>query len=88
MVTIENKKNFFLNLKKYPKRTKKEIRLIDKNPWGDKDGDKVPNIFDCKPLDKNKQAWGKQVAWNKDTQEKLTVIPEDTTLDVKKSLNP
>ena len=44
-----------VNLKQYSSRTKQEIKLIDKNPWGDKDRDKVPNIFDCKPLNKNKQ---------------------------------
>jgi tRNA nucleotidyltransferase (CCA-adding enzyme) len=41
-----------VNLKSYPVRTKMETKLIDKNPWGDKDMDKVPNIFDCKPLNK------------------------------------
>ena len=45
----------------YPKRNISEVRLIDKNPWGDKDKDKVPNIFDCKPLDRKKQGFiGKQ----------------------------
>ena len=39
----------------YPKRTAKEVRLIDKNPWSDTDRDKVPNFFDCKPLNKKKQ---------------------------------
>lgn len=40
----------------YPKRTSRETRLIDKNPFGDRDRDKVPNWFDCKPLNKRKQA--------------------------------
>jgi hypothetical protein len=44
-----------VNLKLYPQRTKQEIRLIDKNPFGDKDKDKVVNFFDCKPLNKSKQ---------------------------------
>ena len=39
----------------YPKRTKQEIRLIDKSPWGDRDKDKVPNWFDCKPMNRKKQ---------------------------------
>lgn len=39
----------------YPKRTSSEIKLIDKNPWKDSDRDRVPNIFDCRPLNKNKQ---------------------------------
>jgi len=47
----------FLNLGIYPKRNKKEIRLIDTNPFGDADKDKVPNILDCKPLDKRKQSY-------------------------------
>ena len=38
-----------------PSRNKRETKLIDKNPWGDKDKDKVPNYFDCKPLNKKKQ---------------------------------
>jgi len=45
----------FLNLKSYPKRTKAEVRLIDRNPFGDTDRDKVPNWFDCRPLNKNWQ---------------------------------
>ena len=56
---IESNKSF-LNLKNYPSRTKREIRLIDKSPFGDKDRDRVPNIFDCKPLDKKRQDWGTQ----------------------------
>ena len=47
----------FLNLKSYPKRSKQETRLIDRNPFGDKDKDKIPNIFDCKPLNKKKQGF-------------------------------
>ena len=44
-----------VNLKSYPSRTRNEIRLIDRNPFGDKDGDKVANWFDCRPLNKKKQ---------------------------------
>lgn len=44
-----------VKLTKYPARTKSEWRLIDKNPFGDKDKDRVLNIFDCKPLNKRKQ---------------------------------
>jgi hypothetical protein len=44
-----------VKLKKYPTRTKSERRLIDKNPWGDKDKDGVPNIFDCRPMNRKKQ---------------------------------
>ena len=47
----------FLNLNSYPKRTKQEIRLIDRNPFGDKDKDRVPNWFDCRPLNKSKQGF-------------------------------
>jgi len=45
----------FFNLKSYPKRTKAEVKLIDRNPFGDKDKDRVPNWFDCKPLNRKKQ---------------------------------
>jgi hypothetical protein len=44
-----------INIKLYPLKTKKEIKLIDKNPFGDRDKDKVPNIFDCRPLNRKKQ---------------------------------
>lgn len=37
------------------KRTKAETRLIDRNPWGDKDKDGVRNIFDCKPFNNKLQ---------------------------------
>jgi hypothetical protein len=40
------------------KRTQSERSLIRKNPWGDRDGDGVPNWIDCKPLNKNKQGPG------------------------------
>jgi len=42
----------FVKLSTYPKRTRKENRLIAKNPYGDKDKDKVMNWFDCRPLNK------------------------------------
>ena len=46
-----------IKIGQFPKRTTKENRLIDKNPWGDTDKDGVPNMFDCKPLNKKKQDW-------------------------------
>jgi hypothetical protein len=46
-----------INLKLYPSRTTREIRLIDRNPFGDRDKDKVPNFFDCKPMNGNLQGW-------------------------------
>ena len=45
----------FFKSASYPKRSKRDWKLIDKNPFGDKDGDRVPNIFDCKPYNKKKQ---------------------------------
>lgn len=42
-----------LNL--YPARTKREWKLIDTKPFADSDHDRVPNIIDCKPLNKKKQ---------------------------------
>jgi hypothetical protein len=45
-------------LNQYPSRTKSEWRLIDKNPFGDTDKDKVLNFFDCKPKNKMKQEFG------------------------------
>lgn len=43
------------DINKFPVRTRKEWKMIDKNPYGDSDKDKVMNWFDCKPLDKRKQ---------------------------------
>jgi len=47
----------FFNTSKFPKRSKAEWRLIDRNPFGDTDKDRVPNWFDCKPLNKSKQGF-------------------------------
>jgi hypothetical protein len=46
-----------ISIEKYPKRSSRENRMIDNNPFGDKDKDKVMNWFDCKPLNKKKQGW-------------------------------
>jgi hypothetical protein len=53
----------------YPNRTKSELRLIDKRPWRDTDKDRVPNIFDCKPLNRNRQGWTK-AGWRATLNEK------------------
>jgi hypothetical protein len=42
-------------LKKYPVRTRKEIRTISMHPSRDSDKDGVMNWYDCKPLNKYKQ---------------------------------
>ena len=56
----------FFNTKSFPARSKKEWKLIDKNPFGDTDKDGVKNFFDCKPLDKNKQGrWAHPIAKSK-----------------------
>ena len=47
----------FFNTSKFPTRSKAEWKLIDKNPFGDKDKDRVKNFFDCKPLNRKKQGW-------------------------------
>lgn len=47
-----------VNLSKYPVRTRQENKLITKQPFGDKDKDRVPNMMDCKPLNKKKQNFG------------------------------
>ena len=49
----------FFKTSMFPKRSKVEWKLIDKNPFGDKDGDGVKNFFDCKPLNKRKQEFQK-----------------------------
>ena len=59
------KLNFF-NASSFPKRSKAEWKVIDKNPFGDKDGDRVPNMFDCKPLNKNKQG-----IWRKPNEQQM-----------------
>ena len=67
----------------YPVRTKTEVRLIDRKPWSDSDKDKVPNIFDCKPLNKHKQSkmFGKKI--EKDIMAPNRIIKYSS----KKSLN-
>jgi hypothetical protein len=47
-----------VNVSKYPARTMQERKLIAKNPYGDRDRDKVPNYMDCKPMNKKKQNFG------------------------------
>ena len=54
---VNSKSKPIINLFKYPKRSKTELRIIKKNPFGDRDKDKVMNWFDCKPLNKKKQGW-------------------------------
>jgi len=72
-----------INLNKYPTRTKKEIRIIDTDPWGDQDRDGVPNFLDCRPSDKSKQdtkAWpyGRgQTRFKKITKKKFQLEPTD-----------
>jgi hypothetical protein len=47
------------------KRTIAERKLIRTNPWGDKDGDAVPNWIDCKPFDRRRQGLSKRDLDNK-----------------------
>jgi len=64
----------FLNLGIYPKRSERETRLIDTNPWGDTDKDGVPNWFDCKPLNKRKQS----KMLREEIRRRLNLPPEST----------
>jgi hypothetical protein len=54
----------------YPKRTRNEIKLIDKNPFGDYDKDRVPNLFDCRPMNRFRQGWVKGLGWRATLAEK------------------
>lgn len=61
-------KYFNTKLNIYPKRTKREIKLIDKNPWKDFDKDGVINIFDCRPMNKRKQGYFEEKYLGKKTE--------------------
>ena len=48
----------FVKLTPYHKnRTKKDYKLIARKPFGDKDKDKIMNIYDCKPFHRKQQGW-------------------------------
>ncbi len=57
-----------------PKKSKKELRLIRKNPFGDKDKDKVMNFFDCKPLNKN---WQDVILYHGTTKQAAEIIKRE-----------
>ena len=67
------KPNAFLppKLSGYPKRSKQENRLIDRDAFGDADRDGVPNVFDCKPLNKKMQGGKSTAAWRKERKDIL-----------------
>ena len=44
-----------VKLGQYNVRTKREIKIIDRDPWGDKDRDGVVNWLDCRPSNKKKK---------------------------------
>jgi hypothetical protein len=80
--------NFKLNPKYF--RTPSEKKLIKTNPWGDKDGDLVPNWVDCKPYNRMKQGKSKflikqigQQLWGRDPSKKK-IINLDT--EIKKDI--
>jgi hypothetical protein len=52
LFSIKPKKIAPVKLFQYHSRTKSEWKLIDRKPFGDKDRDRVPNIFDCRPMNK------------------------------------
>jgi len=52
MNKIRYNPNLKLRFSKYPKRTLKDNRLADSDPYGDVDKDRVMNYFDCKPLNR------------------------------------
>ena len=76
-----------VNLKSYPSRTKREIKLIDKNPWGDFDRDHSINYFDCRPMNKKKQ--GKMIYQFKENPvKKIDIVPAYfDKLDINKVIN-
>lgn len=78
-----------VNLKAYPpKRTKQEWKLIDRNPYGDKDKDKLMNFFDCKPanfglqgmFDKKPKKVGRPIASGRGAESRRRIkYPKGTT---------
>lgn len=63
-----------VNLKIYPARTSTEIKLIDKKPFGDKDKDKVPNYFDCRPMNKRKQGFHHEYSYSSVASKKIKTV--------------
>ena len=76
----------------YPSpRSKRELSLIKRNPFGDTDGDGVPNFFDCKPLNRKFQGKFTQNIPISEAK-RLTLYhgtpPENTQQILKEGLDP
>jgi hypothetical protein len=74
-----------VKLKLYPTRTKQEQKLIRKDPWGDKDRDRVPNYFDCRPLDRKLQ--GRNADNKEDYEDYNQEVRTKKPLSPRKSIN-
>jgi len=72
----------FFNPKMYPaRRSKKELRLIQINPFGDTDRDGVINLLDCKPLNRKKQGWAHQgIQFNRERSTHIRMMTPDKFL--------
>ena len=53
----------FQNLMLGTQQTKRSKILARKNPYGDRDKDKVINLIDCNSYNKNKDVWYNPTTW-------------------------
>ena len=75
-------KPFTIKSKVYPPpRSQKEWNVIQNNPFGDADRDRVMNVFDCKPLNRKLKGWAhKGIQFNREKSTHVKMMSPDKFL--------